>query len=822
VNTGLILLSALANLRQDIRFSSRILLKNRAFTLAAVMTLALGIGANTAVFTLVNALLLRPLPFDEPDRLLWISNSNLSGEGIPGLTGQANFRDWCNLNQTCEALGAWLPSFSDRIGLTLTGHGEPVRLKAGVVSQNLLRVLGVHPRLGRNFVDEECRRNGPNAIILSDRFWKARCQADPTIVGRTLTLNNVAWTVVGVLPASFDFSSVFAPGSTAVDFLRPYQPVAGLDHWGNILAVIGRLKPGETVQRAQSEFKLLNMQLSSAHPERGIFGASLRPLREHVSGQIRRPLVILGCAVGAVLLIACVNLSNLLLSKAAARRKEIAVRIAMGAGPGRLMRQLLTESALLSMCGALLALPLAYLATHAMRQDRGLSLPLLETVQVDRSVLVFTIAIAVLAGLISGMVPALQLAAANIDSDLKQASRGSSQGLQTAWTRQALVISEVALAFVLLVGAGLLIRSFVRLLAVDPGFRAEHAAACPLNTNLHFANYALESAFYEEVLRRIEAIPGVKSATLSDKLPLDINDLIKAHPEGKGPLQDQTPTVFAEMVDQAYFSTLRIPLLAGRDFTSRDPNFDWQNPSEKLVIINHRMARDFWPASNPLGQVVLLDNPPEPSARCRIIGVVGDVRQSALEQGAGPEIYLVNRGHGKLIVRAEQTLSSVIPEVRAVLHQLDPDMAVGEFKPLLQILDQAVAPKRLMTLLLGVFSLLGLLLASIGIYGVIACTVGQRTQEIGIRLALGSSAGAVLWLIIKQGARLAFIGCGIGLLGSLALTRGMQALLFEVHLLDWPTLAASGLLVLAVALVACALPARRAARVDPIVALRCQ
>jgi len=586
-----------------------------------------------------------------------------------------------------------------------------------------------------------------------------------------------------------------------------------------MMAVIGRLKSGISVSQAQTEFEVLNQQLRRAHPERGNFGARLSPLREQITGRFRRPLLVLSAAVGCVLLIACANLSNLLLARAGARRKEIAIRSALGANPWRLVRQTFTESLLLSGLGAVLGLLLAYVATNTIAQLQTFGIPLLPKARVDGLALVFTIGLALVTGLVFGTVPALQFSKADPLDDLKQASRGSSHGRRRVGLRKSLVVSEVALTCLLLVGAGLLLRSFVRLLEIDPGFRPEGVAAWHIQPNREFSTPKAEFGFYDEVLRRVEALPGVSSATLTDKLPMDLNDVLRVSAKGESYRPGEKPSALARFAQPGYFATMQIPLLAGRDFDPHDASFDWHEPNQKVAIINEKFAHDFWPGREALGQIVVMEGPPDPPADCRVVGIVGNVRQSALEQAARPEIFVVGGGR-YLLVRAKGKLEGITRSVSNAFRELDPTMAVPEAKPLSQIIDQAISPRRLITLLLGLFSLLALFLASLGIYGVIAYSVSERIQEIGVRLALGSSMAAVLRLVIGEGMRLALIGCGLGLLGSLALSRVLRSLLFGISAADPFTFLMSGVLVSVVALAACLLPALRAAHVDPIVALR--
>jgi predicted permease len=807
-------LAWLDNLLQDVRYGARMLLKAPGFTGVALLTLALGIGANTAIFSLINAVLFRPLPFQDPSRLVWISNPDLGTPGIPGMTRSVTVRDWRELNRSFEDLGCYIAWFGRQQNI-LTVNGESTRIEGTWVDRKFLKVLGISPQLGRDFLEED----GHEALILTDRFWKRQFQADPTIVGRSITISGRPWIVVGILPPTFDFSSIFTPGSK-VDFLRPSLKFGDLSD--NSHAVIGRLKPEVTLRQAQLEFDALNQQLRAAHPERGGFGATLVPLRDHVSGHFRRPFLVLAGAVGCVLLIACVNLSNLLLARAATRRKEIAVRLALGAGRWRLIRQVLTESLLLAGCGAALGIPLAHLGTAAIAQSHALGIPLLESARVDGLALSFAILIACSAGLLFGIVPALQFSHQQSHCDLKEAARGSSTGKLRI--REGLVVSEVALACVLLVGAGLLTRSFVRLLEVDLGFQPEQVATCRIRINRDFATNSQELAYFEDLSQRLAALPGVQSIGFTRSLPFAARDVIKVSAEGQTYPDGELPSVFVQGGDPGFFKTLRIPLVAGRTFDSHDTVFEssYRSGIPLAVLVNEKMARNLWPGKNAVGQIVFLNengNKASESSRCQVIGVVGNVRQNPLELEAAPQIYIPGTG-GYLVVRTKGSFAALAPAVRATVRQVGGDLLLEDFKSLSQLVDQVVSPKRLIMLLVGLFSLLALILASVGIYGVIAYSVTQRTQEIGIRLALGSPKSRVLRLIMGKGLKLAFIGCATGLLASLALTRVMQSLLFAVSPTDPLTFAASGLLLLGVAALACFLPGVRAMRVDPIVALR--
>jgi len=509
---------------------------------------------------------------------------------------------------------------------------------------------------------------------------------------------------------------------------------------------------------------------------------------------------VLFCAVGFVVLIACTNLANLLLARAASRRKEIAVRIALGASKGRLIRQVLTESVLLACCGAAAGLPLAFGLTHALAASRAFSIPLLQSVTVDGAALLFTLLVAFYSGVLFGIVPALQLSNTNLHDDLKEATRGSSGGRRRTWIRETLIVSEVALACVLLVGAGLLIR-------------AEQALAWRIESARTFTNSAQQSAFYERLVERIEALPGVESAGLTDTLPLGRNRSWYARAKGATYQPGQAPIAFPRIIDQGYIKTMRIPLRAGRDFTSHD-TLD----SERVLIVNETMARRLWPGKDAIGQVALLGN------EWRVVGVVGNVRHSALDEEAGLEMYLPIAQTGasafELVVRTRLAPSALVPTIRTALKQFDPNLPTADFQTLGQLVEQAVSPKRFVMILLGGFSLLALVLASLGIYGVISYSVSQRTQEIGIRLALGASSRSVLNMIIGEGMKLAAIGIAVGLIASLALTRVMSSLLFGVSATDPLTFVTNSLLLTAVALLACYIPARRATKTDPMEALR--
>jgi len=804
-------LPAWDSLLQDIRYSLRTLRRDAGFTAFAVLIVGLGIGASSTIFGVVNALLLRPLPFRDPNRLVWIANHD--ERGLSGQTTQVgHLLDLRAQNQSFEDLAAYFAFYG--VGDNkLTGQGEPERLSGVPVSQNFFPLLGVQPQLGRLFTAEECKWNGPKAVLLSQGLWERRFASDPGIVGRALTLNDEPVTVAGVLPASFDFASVFAPGSH-VDLYLPFPLSAETNRWGNTMAIIGRLKPGVSLGSAQAEVSTLAPQIMRAHPERNDLEGKLTFLEDHVSGRIRPALVVLACAVGVVMLIVCANLSNLLLARTATRQKEIAIRAALGAGQGRLIRQVLTESVVLSFCGAALGLILAIGGTRALAHMDAMNIPLLQNVRTDATAVGFTLLMAVLTGLIFGMVPALQVPSAALHDVLKDTNRGSTGGRGRGWIRDALVVSEIAFACVLLVGAGLLIRSFLQVLDVNLGFRPESAVAVRVDPARRLSGQTQQNAYFDEVLRRVRDIPGIQAAGLTDALPLGRNRSWGAGAKGQVYLPGQYPDAFVRIVSDGYLRPMGIPLRAGRDINERD------TPSTELVIlVNETMARRLWPGQNALGQIVRADK------ERRVVGVVGDVRHLALEQGAGLEMYIPIRqiddfSSVDLVVRSRLPLAELAPAVRAALKPIEPNLPGNDFRPLQQLVDKAVSPRRFVVLLLAGFAAFALILASLGIYGVVSYSVNQRTQEIGIRMALGASAVDLQVRVLLQTLALAAAGMLLGLAGSWTLARALHGFLFGVTSTDPVTFVGMLIVLTSVAVVAGYLPARRASRIDPMVALR--
>jgi predicted permease len=799
-------------LLQDLRYTFRTLRRDAGFTTFAILIVGLGIGASSTVFSVVNALLLRPLPFRDPGRLVWIANdgkeNDLSGLTVP-VGPFVDLRDGARSFSDVAAYYAFYGEGDKK----LTGDGEPERLSGVPVSQNLFPLLGVQPQLGRLFTAEECKGNQP-VVLLSAGLWKRRFASDPGIVGRKLTMNDSAVTVIGVMPSSFDFGSVFAPGSR-IDLFLPLPLTPEVDRRGNTLSMIGRLKPGVTVQQAQAEASVMSELIRVRH-NRGELRFKVGAFEEHVRGRARPALFVLACAVGVVMLIVCANLSNLQLARTATRQKEMAIRVALGAGRGRLIRQMLTESVVLSCSAAVLGLILAVAGTRVLAHLDAVSLPLRESVHVDLGALGFTLLVAIVTGLVFGLAPALQVPAHAVHDSLKDSGRGSNEGRRHNWIRSALVVSEIAFACVLLVGAGLLIRSFLRVLDVNLGFRPEQAAALRIDPSSQYSTDAQRNAYFDEALRLVKSVPGIEAAGLTDVLPLGHNRSWGAGAKDQRySIEHPPPDVFVRIVSDGYLKAMGIPLLAGRDLTERD------NAANKpVILINETLARALWPGRDPIGHTVTYVDVDR-----QVVGVVADVRHLALEQGSGYEMYLPIRQTSDyasvdLVVRTKQPLAGLASAVRAALKPIEPNLASNEFRTLQQIVDKAVSPRRFVVLLLGGFSAFALILASLGIYGVVSYSVNQRTQEIGIRMALGASAGDLQARILLQTLGLAGMGMAIGLAASWMLTRALGTLLFGVSATDPVTFLGMLVTLTLVAVAAGYIPARRASRIDPITALR--
>ena len=800
----------MSDLAQDLRQAFRGMRRDAGFTTFVILIAGLGIGASATVFSVVNALLLRPLPFLDPERLVWIANVEWSMQ-------VSQYLDFRERNK----------SFSDLAGsagygvgdIELTGTGEPERLTSAPVTQNFFTLLGVQPMIGRSFAVEECRGRSdtPPAALLSYGFWQRRFASDRGVVGRKLTLDNKPVMVVGVLPASFDFASVFAPG-TPVDVFIPWPLTDETNGHGNTMQAIGRLRPGATAASAQAEFAVLAKQLEIQHPERNPVKPRLTPLQRHVNGRVSPALIVLACAVGVVMLIVCANLSNLQLARLGTRQKEMAMRAALGAGRSRLLRQMLTESVALSCCGAALGLILAIAGTRAIAHLDAFNIPLLASVRLDGDALGFTLLAAVLTGVLFGLLPALQVRSLAVGEALKDASRGSSGGHRSgwghAWVRNGLVVSEVAFACTLLVAAGLLLRSFLRVLDVDPGFQPEGVATLRVDPSFQFSGLAQQNSYIDEVLRRTRSLPGMRAAGLTDVLPLEGDRSWQVSGKGQVYSKDRHPEAYIRVVSDGYFESVGIRLQAGRKFTQRD-----RASSEPVAMVNETLARTLWPGQDAVGKVVTQDG------GRRVVGVVGDVRHEALEKAGDSEMYLPMRQTFdypamNLVVRTVLPPDRLAPAVRAALRPIDSNLPVREFTTLQELVDKAVSPRRFLVLLLAGFAAFALILASLGIYAVISYSVSQRVQEIGIRMALGASATHLQSRILLRTFGLAALGLGLGMAASRALTSTLGSLLFGVTPGDPFTFIGIGALLIVVAALAGYFPARRASRIDPMVALR--
>jgi putative ABC transport system permease protein len=803
----------MADLWQDLRFGARMLLKQPGFTVIAVLTLALGIGANTAIFSIVNAVLLRPFAYQAPERLVVLQES-LSG-GAGGTVSYPNFADWRTQNMVCSSMSAARPNES----FNFTGAGEPERVQGRLVSAEFFSTLGIQPLRGRDFLPEEDRPGASPAAILSYGFWQRRFGANPGILGKQITLNNQSFTIVGITPPDFQYgleADVTVPIGLQAERFRARGADPGI-------GVVARLKPTVSPPQAETELNLIAARLEQQYPATNT-GRRVRitPLHEATVANVRQPLLILLGAVGLVLLIACANVANLLLVRASARQKEMAVRVALGASRATLVRQLLTESVLLAALGACLGILLAFWGTSLIAAQLPDGIPRLQEANVDAPVLVFTLAISLLTGLLFGLAPALQASRPNLTEGLKEGDRGSSGRRQRL--RSVLVVGEIALTLALLVGAGLLIQSFWRLLQVDPGFKAQNLLTMQVSVNdpdgQQIAN------FFDQLQQNVRALPGVKAVAVSNGLPfVGVNRpifIIEGRPRPE-PGKDVGGARYTVSPD--YFQTMGIELLKGRLFTAED-NRDRQ----RVIVIDEVLARRHFPNEDPLGKR-LKQGPDSPSLE--IVGVVRHVEQNGLEGQASnlAQIYTNfnqisldglpgNVRRINLLVRTEVEPLSLAGAVRAQVAALNKDQAVFNVRTMEQIVAQSVAARWFSMLLLTVFAIVALALASLGIYGLMSYSVAQSTREIGVRMALGAQASDIFKLIVGHGLVLTLGGIAIGLLASFALTRWLATLLFGVSTTDPLTFAGVALLLTLVALLACYVPARRATKVDPMAALR--
>jgi predicted permease len=800
-----------------LRYAFRVLSKDLGFTVVAALTLALGIGANTAIFTVVNALLLRPLPYENSERLMMLYGSNPKRAA-----GRGSF----SLGRL-QQLSSESQSFTDVAGyctdnFNLTGSDEPEQLPGARVSSNFLRTLGLRPILGRDFLPQEDKEGGQPVVLLGYSLWQRRFGANPNVVGSPVTLDSTAYTIIGVLPAALDQPGpsldLLATNLSAFSRFTREQIRVG----GGYIYAIARLKPGLNIRQAQAEMDILARQYLQANS--GTVDAdpdsrlTVGTLQDYVVEDVRQALLVLCAAVGAVLLIACANVASLLLARATGRRKEFAVRAALGASRGDLIRQLLTESLLLAFVGGALGLLIASAGTRLLARITQANLPRVQEINIDWQTLVFTLAISILTGVFFGLIPSLQVSKPDLNVILRESGRGAAGGLRRNRVRSFLVVGQVALSMMLLIGASLLIRSFVELGRVDPGF--DPRGILTMQVALPAAKYPTDSRkniFFREALAKISAIPGVSSASAALSLPLNGRVLVPILISGESPIPfGQRPTVFWQSITPDYFRTIQARLLRGRAFNEHD-----NESAAGVVIVNETMARRYWPNQNPIGKQMIVARA---ELHVQVVGVVADVKPAGLDSEARGELYTPYDQRSwpfmAIAVRTSGDPMLISTAVRKQIAQVDPDLPVTSIRTLEDIVANSFGQKRLTLWLFGAFAVTALVLAAIGIYGLLAYSVEQRRQEMGIRQALGARQGDILALVLRQGLGLALAGVAMGLLGAAALTRMLSSLLFHVSPTDPVSFAAVAVLFVSVAALASYLPARRALDVDPLIAMR--
>jgi len=804
---------------EDLRYSLRVLAKSPSFTLVAVVGLALGIGANSAVFTVMNALLLRPLPYKQAEQLvlLWQINGHNGDHEIK--LSAPDYIDWKEQSSVFQEIAAF--NANSGLGLNLSGAdqsgtGHPTRISATSVTGNLFSVLGVTPALGRSFLPDEERPGSAPVCILSDGLWRRRFSSDPKILGKAITLNAEMWTVVGVMPAGFRFPQ-------SVDLVDLWVPAmvgatARTKHAQHYLGVIARLKPGLSLDHAQAELDALARRMELQYPETNAgLGIRLVPLRTQITGNIRPALLVLFGATAFVLLIACTNLANLLLVRATLRQAEMSLRLALGASRARLVRQLLTESALLGLFGGILGLILAFAGTRLLLNHSPSNFRGTNEIAVDGRVLAVTLGLSVFTAMIFGVVPALQASKPDLIRTLKVGGSGFAMGNGWQRLRLLLVASEMALAMVLLIGASLMIRSFFRLQEVNLGL--DPLNVLTMNTTLTVDRYPAprQIAFYRDVVERISALPGVTSVGAVDNLPLGGSDVHSFGIVGRSAWDpgDEPSGEFGVVTPQ-YFNAIGIPLTRGRYFTEGDGD-----ETPRVAIINDAVASRYWPQENPLGKKITLDFEPEPR---EIVGVVGNVRHMGIDKQEPLQVYIPHSQIGSaamyLAVRTTSDPLNLAPSVRAAVEAVDNDQPVYDIQTMEQRLSDSVSPRRFNMLLLGIFAAIALLLAGGGTYGVMSYFVTQQTRDIGIRMAMGADRVKILTLVVGRGLVILFFALAIGVAVALAFSRVISGLLFGISVLDLTSILGASFLLTMVGLLACYLPARRASRVDPTVALR--
>ena len=816
------------SLLKDIRYGFRGLLKHPGFTLVAVVTLALGIGANSAIFTVVNAVLLRPLPVAAPEQLVFIWQTHPFGKriGVEQLpVSNADFLDWQEQSNLFEGM-----SMIDSWGGNLTGGDTPEHVDGAKVSVNLFSLLRAQPMLGRDFNLEQANPGNERVVILSHSLWQRRFGSDAGIVGRQIQIDNQPYTVQGVMGPGFVFpKDVGLPNYFTFAKTEMWLPIAltaeqRANRGSHHLAVVARLKPGATLEQAQSQLAGIAKHSEEQNPEDSKdWGTSVNLVHEQVVGASRRAILILLGAVGFVLLIACANVANLLLARSTSRQKEIAIRTALGAGRARIVRQLLTESLLLSLAGGVIGVILAAWGVRLLLLFSSDRLPRIAEIHVDNRVLWFTFAVSLLTGLLFGLVPALQVSKTDLNESLKESGRSAMGGRHRQRARNLLVVSEVALSLVLLVGAGLLAKSFLRLQSVNAGFTPDHLLTATLELpRAKYEDDAQKSQFFRQVVERASGLPGVEAAGAISHLPLSGKEELDGFSiEGRtDPIEaSQIQTADFRVITPDYFSAMRIPLLKGRFFNQQD-----RASTTYSAIIDESFARRFFPGEDPLGKRIDEDGSRSRRGFAVIVGVVGGVKHTDVKAEARPTMYVPAEQSPwetmTLVVRSSGNPTTLAAALREEVSAVDKDQPLSEIGTMEQLFGKAVAPQRFNLMLVSLFAALALALSSVGVYGVIAYSVTQRAQEMGVRLALGANSRDILRLIIGQAMRVSLFGVGLGLLAAVALTRVMTSLLFEVSATDPVVFAGLAVVLIAVTLVASYIPARRATKVDPLVALR--
>jgi len=800
---------------QDLRYGFRTLLRNPGFCAVAILALALGIGPNTAIFTMVNAVLLKPLPVPEPNRVVMIWGTLLKSGFDQMPVSAADYLEWKKQAHSFDQMSAAfaIPEF----GLNVSGAGDPERVSAALASKEFLPALGIKPIVGRNFLPEEDRPGGPPAVLISHALWQRRFHSDPAAIGRSLTVDGIPRTVVGVVP--HELGEMVAADLWLPTAINPNNPERQNHQFG----IVARLKPGVTVAESRAEMAVIARRLESAYPATNTgWGVALFPMAEMFTGRIRPVLLILLGAVGLLLLIACANLANLLLARAATREKEIAIRGALGAGRLRLIRQLLTESLVLALAGGALGLILAAWGVRLLRSVVPDMFPMLQHMSVDVPVLAFTFGISILTGLLFGLVPAWRSSHTDLNTTLKEAAGRSESAGGSHRIRSFLLAGEVALAVLLSVSAGLLLRSFVRVTEVNPGMRT--ANILTMNLSLPEVKYDTpqkRATFYKDLIERVDALPGVRSAGAVVFLPLRVSILsfriwVNSFTiEGRPPVpQDKQPLADYRPATPGYFNTMGIALRQGRLFDQHD-DLD----AKRVVLVNEAMVRKHFPHENPLGQRIVMGKPME------IVGVVADAKLYGLDAPVEPAVYVPHAQHSgdssmAVVVRTEGDPTVVAAAVRREILKLDPEQPISNVRSMEQVLSDSLMLRRVAMLLLTVFASLALTLATVGIYGLTAYSVSRRTHEIGLRVALGASQSQILRMVVGRGLVTSLIGAAIGVAAAFELTRGLSGMLYGVTATDPLVFAGVPLLLIAVSVLASYVPARKATRIDPLVALR--